>query len=325
MKRGGLSEYEIIKLFQKLPYPPSSSLPSGDDAWSFYIDESKKYMILSIDMLVSSTDVPPSMSLRQASRKAIVMTVSDLASKGASPHAFLLSIGLDRPERGIVKEIIAGVEDALQEYGGYIAGGDVNRTAELIIDVAGLGFSSSPPLPRDLGDVGDFVCVTGPFGYTYIGLKLLLNKIKLTSVDTTPFVDAVLLPKARLKEGLLLASSNLLKGMTDSSDGLVASLYNMSQKSGKGVILETLPLPELVEVACRELNISPIDAVCYGGEEYELIFVVAKDYWEEFRRYCESHKIRVLKIGYVVDTPGVWFKYQEKVRKLPFRGWQHFT
>ena len=59
-----LSEERIIQLFNKIM--PENRLLLGDDISGFKTNFSN--IFISSDMLVQSTDIPPSMSLSQASR-----------------------------------------------------------------------------------------------------------------------------------------------------------------------------------------------------------------------------------------------------------------
>ena len=83
---------KIIKLFNRIM--PKNMLLSNDDVSGIEFNNSK--IFISSDMLVESTDIPPSMNLVQASRKSIIMSVSDFASKGIIPKYCILSVGIPR-------------------------------------------------------------------------------------------------------------------------------------------------------------------------------------------------------------------------------------
>ncbi len=91
-------------------------------------------------MLVGKTDVPKEMSLFQAARKAIVMNISDFASKGVQPIAALVALGLPANfTQKNIEEIAEGLNAGAQEYGAYIIGGDTSETSDLIISVSLFG------------------------------------------------------------------------------------------------------------------------------------------------------------------------------------------
>ena len=91
--KNDVSEEIIIDLFNRLI--PTNKLMLLDDDVS-QISLRNPNLVISSDMLVESTDVPAGMSLKQASRKSIVMTVSDFASKGIIPKYCIISIGIPK-------------------------------------------------------------------------------------------------------------------------------------------------------------------------------------------------------------------------------------
>ena len=89
-----LGERRIIEIIQsRLTKMPIMPVPFGDDVSAVNLSENH-VAVLKTDMLVGKTDVPGEMSLFQAARKAIVMNVSDFASKGVQPTAALVALGL---------------------------------------------------------------------------------------------------------------------------------------------------------------------------------------------------------------------------------------
>ena len=107
--------------------------------------------------------MPPDMSLRQAARKAVVMNVSDFASKGVEPVAVLASLGLPKGlKEEDIREIEEGLNEGGREYGAYVIGGDTNEASDLIISCSLLGFSDRGNLvSRFDARLGDIVAVTG--------------------------------------------------------------------------------------------------------------------------------------------------------------------
>ena len=70
-----LGEKRVIDIIlQNIDKMPNMAIPFGDDVSGVYIDRSD-VAVLKTDMLVGETDIPPGMTLWQASRKAVVMNV----------------------------------------------------------------------------------------------------------------------------------------------------------------------------------------------------------------------------------------------------------
>ena len=88
-KSTDLGERKIIEILaNKLEPMPNLPVPLAMTFPLLTLDQ-KKIAVLKTDMLVGKTDIPRKMSHWQAARKAIVMNVSDFASKGAQPTASL--------------------------------------------------------------------------------------------------------------------------------------------------------------------------------------------------------------------------------------------
>ena len=144
---------------------PNNPVPFGDDVSAVNLNE-KQVAVLKTDMLVGKTDVPPNMSLWQAARKALVMNISDFASKGVQPTAALVSLGLPRGVmRKDIEEIARGLNAGAREYGAYIIGGDTGEASDLIISISLYGTAEKTALMlRSGAKPGDILAVTGFFG-----------------------------------------------------------------------------------------------------------------------------------------------------------------
>lgn len=269
-----MNEYEIIELLTKLAgrLPPRYS-PIGDDV--AFLRTRPGRLVLKSDMLVRSTDVPPGMTYRQVGRKAVAMCVSDFAAKGVRPEVLMVSLGIPRSmSRGEVRSLALGFKDAMDTWSLHLLGGDTGEANDLVVDSILAGFAGRI-VPRDGARPGDLVVVTGPFGTTSAGLKILLEGAASEERFRKRALRNVYLPSPRLELGL--AMRRYLSAAMDSSDGLAICLHSISSMSGAGMVLEKLPYdPELVSFASRN-HYSLDELVLYGGEEYEIVGTVPRD------------------------------------------------
>jgi Thiamine monophosphate kinase len=115
------------------------------------------------------------MKLSDAARKSVIACVSDFASKGIKPEYGIISINLPKSISRIkIDNIANGFKKACKEYGISIIGGDINAGKEIVFNVCIFG-SSNSIITRKGSNKGDLIFVTGPFGYTSVGLDILLN------------------------------------------------------------------------------------------------------------------------------------------------------
>jgi thiamine-monophosphate kinase len=316
-----LGERKIIELILKQLEPmPKMPVPFGDDVSAIDIGKGR-LIVVKTDMLVGKTDMPPQMSLKQAARKAVIMNISDLAAKGVKPAALLVSIGIPRSfrKRDII-QIGEGLNQGAREYGAYILGGDTSEASDLIISCAAFGIGEKRHLIlRSGAKPGDFVAVTGLFGKTAAGLRVLLQNLKAPTALKKTLVESVLQPQARLREGLVLASTDALTASIDSSDGLAWSLHEISRASNVGFLIDRLPLAEEAEQIAKLHGLDPVELCLYGGEEYELVVTVKPEKWQ---KACEQ--VHLIRIGRVTKENSVIFKQGKKVLPIEARGWEHF-
>lgn len=321
-----LGEREIIKIIVgKLGSMHDMPIPFGDDVAAIRLD-SGKLIIMKADMLVGKTDVPPSMSFRQAARKAIVMCVSDFAAKGVKPLAALISIGLpsNLTERD-VEEIGLGLNDGATEYGINIIGGDTNEASDLIIDCMMIGLCEEKRVVRRSGaKPGDILAVTGYFGKTSAGLRILLEGLSPPDYIKKPLIESVLFPKARLKEGLALAGLGGLTSSIDSSDGLAWSLYELSETGKVGFLIKKIPIAPEAKLFAEKYGLDPVSLSLYGGEEYELVVTVKPNMFEKAREVLENIGAQLIEVGEVISEKKVYMEIDGKRVIVERKGWEHF-
>jgi len=321
MKRSGFSEYAIID-FIKRRFPQSGNILSPyDDAWGCMLN--KKHLVFAGDMLVETTDVPPFMTVRQIAFKSFTISVSDIASKGVAPTYYYLIIGLPR---GFgwrrFKELVKGWRDAVNLYGGTLMGGDTNESPCVTISVATLSLSNRLPIPRAGGKPGDIVAVTGTFGETYVGFKLMRSLHRLPESLRKRVLRKICRPVARLREGMAL--NGVAAACTDSSDGLAVSLYNLIRGTGNGILVENLPVSKGLEEASRMLGASFSQMVFHGGEEFELVAVIPREKWGMAVRKVEHAGGSLTPIGRLISRKGVWYRREDgKTARVLRRGWEH--
>jgi len=316
-----LGERKIIEMIlDRLEPMPQMPVPFGDDVSAIDIGRGK-LVVIKTDMLVGKTDVPPGMSLWQASRKAVVMNISDLAAKGVKPIAVLASVGIPRDfAKKNIEQIGKGLNDGAREYGAYVLGGDTSEASDLVISCSAFGVGTKRHLMlRSGAKPGDYVAVTGFFGNTAAGLKILLEELSVKPQMKKQFVGAVLMPHARVREGVALAHTWAVTASIDSSDGLAWSLHEISKASNVGFLIEKLPVDAKVKEFAKTHHLDPVELSLYGGEEYELVLTVKPKLWKMAEKTA-----RLIKIGSVTKKRSLLLKAGKRTIPIETRGWEHF-
>jgi len=321
-----LGERKIIEIIQnRLDVMPKMPIPFGDDVSAYDIGNDN-LAVLKTDMLVDKTDVPPGMSLWQAARKAVVMNISDFAAKGVKPKVVLVSLGLPRKlTRRDIEEIGEGLNAGAREYDAYIIGGDTNESTDLMISLSLFGITKKNVLMlRSGAKPGDLVAVTGSFGKTSAGLKILLDNLEAPQKIRGTLVDSVLMPYARLKEGLALSQTEAVTASIDSSDGLAWSLHEIAKASNVGFVINSLPTARVVKKFVRINKLDLLELTLYGGEEYELVLTIKPELWKKAAKAVKEIGGKLLLIGTATVEKQVLLETDGKRIIIEPQGWEHF-
>jgi thiamine-monophosphate kinase len=323
---GDLGERKLITLIQShLSVMPGLPVPFGDDVSAVDLGGGR-VAVLKTDMLIGKTDVPRGMSLWQAARKAVVMNVSDFAAKGVEPTALLVSLGLPRDVmRKDVEEIARGLNTGAREYGAYVIGGDTSEASDLVVAISLFGTAKRKQLVlRSGAKAGDIVAVTGLFGKTAAGLRLLLDGHTASKDLREVLLRSVCMPNARLCEGLALCRSGALSASIDSSDGLAWSLHELARTSGVGFLVDRVPVADEVRRFAEFNGVDALELALHGGEEYELVVTVKPKRWADAELAVKTAGGRLLPIGKATRDMQVLLEVDgEKIPVEP-RGWEHF-
>jgi thiamine-monophosphate kinase len=206
------------------------------------------------------------LSWREIGWRASAAALSDLAAAGATPLGVLVSLGL--PDRGPARttaaatELMGGVAAAVRSVGAQVLGGDLVRSARVLVDVCVLGLARRPVRRRG-ARAGDGVWVTGRLGGPALALAALRAGRRPAPALRRRFAH----PVPRLGAGAWLARRGA-HAMIDLSDGLVGDARHVAAASGVRleIALERLP--------CWP-GASPL-AAAGSGEEYELLVTLPR-------------------------------------------------
>jgi len=268
----------------------------GDDC--AVIDRGGDYMLLTCDMVVEGVDFTSATDPYLVGRKALAVSVSDIASCGGIPEYCLVSLGLPRRfPLGSVDRFYKGMRDLAGKFKVNIVGGDISRAPRLLADLSLVGRVEKKRLVlRSGARPGDVIFVTGSFG----------GSIKGKHLRFTP----------RIEEARYLVTHYRPTAMIDASDGLCRDLYHILEESRVSAIIHQDLIPQ--STVSSGLN----DAL-YSGEDFELIFTAGK---EQAKSIAASKRFRFYPVGSI--APGgdglLLAGRAGKPRRLAVKGYSHF-
>lgn len=252
----------------------------GDDA-SVSLQKGGKALLVTTDILVEGTHfkrgcVPPYL----LGRKALSISLSDVAAMGGVPLLFFVSLALTpSTSKKFIDELYRGLGDVARRYGCALAGGNTARAGSgMTVSTTVVG--EAPPekvVYRKGAASGDLVFITGEVGGSALGLRTLL-KHEGRPPGRLPWKESVrrhLDPAPRLEAGLALARGALATAMMDISDGVALDLRRLCVESGKSAVinLSALPISDELWAYGERTGKSPLlHFALTGGEDYELLF-----------------------------------------------------
>ena len=312
-----LSENQIIEIFQK---NIGKRKFVSEDVEIFNLG--KTNCIVNVDTLVESTDIPPRTKISDAARKSIVACVSDFAAKGVKPIFGTVSVTIPRNySKSKILELSKAIGNAAKEFDVKILGGDTNEGKELVIQVSLIGFSDKI-VRRNGAKNNDVIFATGYFGYSGAGLKILLKGKKASKIFAEKAKSATLRPKTRLEFGLRV--KKYLSSSMDSSDGLSATLNELSRQSKRRFVIIKIPSNAAILGFADSNKLNAYDLIFNSGEEYEIIFTCSQKNKTKVKNLAKKLKVPLSEIGYVTKGSGVVFLQKGKTFRIKDSGWQHF-
>jgi len=225
-------------------------------------------LVITHDTIVESVHFLSSDPPASVGWKLVAVNLSDLAAKGATPRAALLSLtiwGDGAWEDGF----LSGVEAACESYALPLIGGDtvaLPAGAPRVLGMTAIGRAGPNTPERAGGRPGDALWVVGTLGDSAEGLAQLRADAKATGA----LVDVYRRPIPQLGAGQLIAPH--AHAMMDVSDGLLLDAQRLAEASGCAaeIDLDALPLSDgFAESRGRGLEARLFAAT--AGDDYALL------------------------------------------------------
>lgn len=272
------------------------------------MEASSSARIITTDMLLSGVHFDwPNVSPELIGRKALAVNLSDLASCGAKPESFLLSLGLPPSlSWGFVESMLTSMLDLADQYAIRLMGGDTNQAKSgLILNITAIGLAHPRGIPRRTGaQVGDVIGVTGVLG------------------DTRSSHQFLFLP--RLHEAQFLMDQAQIHAMTDISDGLASEIRHVATASGVGVQIDEdkIPIRESLKGFSQEESLR---RAMTDGEDFELLFTLDPKHWPDLAQKWQQKfpQTPLSLIGEVTRTKDILLVKNGTQRAMLWSGFSH--
>ena len=262
------SEFDLIARHFTRP-TPGAVLGPGDDC-ALIAPSPGMQLAVTTDMLVAGTHFFADTDPERLGWKTLAVNLSDLAAMGAQARWATLAGSLPQADESWIAAFTRGLFACAERYGVDLIGGDTTR-GPLNLCVTAIGeVAPGAALRRDGAQANDDIWVSGKPGMAGLGLAHLQGKVELPEPWEKLCITALEKPQPRMALGLALRG--IASAAIDVSDGLLADLGHIAERSQLAAAVHLTQLPHLPKGIDRALA---LDCQLAGGDDYELCFTAA--------------------------------------------------
>ena len=289
-----MHEFDLIrKYFSKLSKFNKYSLDLNDDVFF----DKKKSLVISIDTYNEGTHFLDFKKPELVIKKIIRSSISDLICKGVLPKYYFISGSGNKKTftHKNLSKISISLKQEQDKYGIFLCGGDTTFSNKLSFSITSVGYSKNI-VYRNKAKYNDDIYVSGNLGDSFIGLKILQNKIKTNKKLKKYFVKKYFEPEIHIKlakELLKFANSSI-----DISDGLIDDLRKMlnKQKLSYKIFEEKIPVSRNLNTYLKTNNLKKLNFIS-NGDDYQILFTAGVDKSRIIKSTSKKLGIKISKIG----------------------------
>lgn len=310
-----MKEFDLIaRLTRNLPTHAGVIAGPGDDCALLDLGLPLHWVVFKTDAVVEGIHFTPETQPERVGHKAMARVLSDFAAAAATPTAAVVTLALPpHHDPARIESLYQGLCELARSWNVAIVGGETTTNPDrILVSIAALGtVEKSRSVRRSGAQAGDALFVSGELGGSIAGHHLEFQP--------------------RLAESHWLTENFRVHAMIDLSDGLAGDLRHLAAASQVGAeLLEgSLPIRRAAKLRARsgESPKSPVLAALTDGEDFELLFAVAKqdavpvlDGWK-----ARFPDVRLTCIGRLTQEPGIRLRDRQGPKPMPTHGYVHFA
>jgi thiamine-monophosphate kinase len=333
-----LGEFGLIEhLTKNISIQNASTIKGvGDDC--AVIDTGDLFSLVTTDMLIEGVHFDLTYTpLKHLGYKSVVVNLSDIYAMNGVAKQITVSIALsNRFPLEAVEELYEGIHLACKNYNVDLIGGDTtSSTSGLCISITAIGEVSKEDVAyRSGAKEHDLIVVSGDLGSAYLGLQILNREKQVFEANPSMQPDLEnkdyilqrqLKPEARKDVVELLKSKTIVpSSMIDISDGLSSEILHLCKNSNVGCAIyeDKLPIDFSAISTAEELNLNAATCALSGGEDYELLFTISQEHYENIKNDPD-----LTVIGHITDQSNgtVFVTKDDNHQPLTAQGWNSIS
>jgi thiamine-monophosphate kinase len=295
-----LSEFEVIRRYFTHP-APGARLGVGDDA-AIVAARRGMELVVTTDMLIAGRHFVRGTDPRKLGHKALAVNLSDMAAMGAAPRWATLALALPQADARWLAAFSAGFMATARRNRVALVGGDTTR-GPLAICVQVIGeVPRGRALTRDGARAGHDIWVSGTLGDAALAVAAARGRLRLAPSDRARVQSRLDTPRSRVELGQQLRG--VAASAIDISDGLLADLGHICERSGVAAVIEFERVPRSAVLRKHLDRPAARAALLAGGDDYELLFTARRSRRATIARLARRVKVRLTRIGRTVKAGG---------------------
>ena len=291
-----MHEFDLIKkYFSKLSKSNKASLKLNDDVFF----DKKKSLVVSIDTYNEGVHFLDFKKPDLVIKKILRSSISDLICKGVFPKYYFISGSGNKKtfSKKNLSKISSSLKMEQNKYKISLCGGDTTFSNQLSFSITTIGYSKNI-IYRNKAKINDDIYVTGNLGDSFVGLKILQNKFKVSKKLRSYFVKKYFEPDIQIKltnELLKFANSSI-----DISDGLVDDLEKMinNQKLSYQIWEKKVPISKNLQSYLRKNNYKKSNFIS-NGDDYQILFTASADKARIIKNTSKKLGVKITRIGII--------------------------
>jgi thiamine-monophosphate kinase len=271
--------------------------PTGDD------------IVVTTDAIVEGVHFLPDDPPDTVARKALRVSLSDLAAKGAAPAGFVLTLALRGADESWLEPFATALGEDAAQFGCPLLGGDtVSTPGPLMISVTAFGrVAAGRMVHRSGAKPGERIMVTGAIGDATLGLAVLRGG-RVHAATSDMVMRKALVGRYRVPQPRVALAESVrdhASAAMDVSDGLAGDLAKLCSASDVSAVIDLASIP--LSEAARDLvsrGIVGLETLIAGGDDYEILCTIPEDRVAAFAAAAQRTGIVANSIGTVVAGSG---------------------
>ncbi len=316
-----MHELQIINnYFNKLTKNNKNSLNLNDD---IFFDK-KNNLAVSVDTYIEGTHFINFKNPKLVIKKILRASISDLICKGVMPTYYFISGSGNKNSfsKSNLSKLSNSLNEEQQKFNICLGGGDTVFSKKLSFTITSIGYSQNI-IYRNKAKQNDDLYVTGNLGDSYIGLRILKKKLKLSKSQNKYFISKYYKPEIHLK--LVNELKKFASSSIDISDGLFTDLEKLINKLNISykVKLKDIPISKNLSLLIKKKKLLKKNLIS-NGDDYQILFTASMKKRLLIKKISKSLKIRITKIGKILNKTHRSILLDDKNKKIILKNKGYF-